>query len=126
LEQLCACWAELKPRNLEASMLPIANLFAPSPHPADGEEFFTLLENSSVKIERILSHAQASPPDFWYDQDHDEWVALLRGNATLEFAEYQQHLEPGDHLLIPAHTRHRIAHTSADALWLAVHLRSAL
>jgi cupin 2 domain-containing protein len=105
-------------------MLPIANLFTPSPHPTDGEEFLTLLENRSVKIERILSHAQSSPPGFWYDQDHDEWVALLRGSATLEFTESQQHLQLGDHLLIPAHTRHRVAHTSADALWLAVHFPS--
>src|SRR5580692_6938661 len=107
-------------------MLSVANLFTAPSHPASGEEFLTLLENPSVKIERILSHAQASPPDFWYDQDHDEWVALLRGTATLEFAKSQQHLQPGDYLLIPAHTRHRVAHTSADALWLAVHLPPAV
>ena len=29
----------------------------------------TLLDASSVRIERIISHGHASPTDFWYDQD---------------------------------------------------------
>jgi hypothetical protein len=30
-------------------------------------------------------------------------------------------LRPGDHVILPSHTRHRVLHTSPDALWLAVH-----
>ena len=29
---------------------------------------------------------------------------------------------PGDHILISAHSRHRVSRTSADALWLAAHM----
>ena len=89
-----------------------------------GEEFLTLFENTSVKIERIVSHAQASPAGFWYDQEEDEWVVVLRGTATLEFAGGEQvELKEGDYLTIPRHVRHRVARTSEETIWLAVHLR---
>lgn len=103
---------------------PPLNLFAAAAAPSQ-ETFETLWETSVVKVERILSHAQASPPGFWYDQPREEWVALLRGQAALEFESPRQTLPltAGDSLLIPAHCRHRVAHTSADALWLAVHLK---
>ena len=31
-----------------------------------------------IMIERIISTGQASPEGFWYDQDFDEWVVVLR------------------------------------------------
>lgn len=83
-----------------------------------------VLERDSVRIERIVSTGQASPPGFWYDQDEWEWVVVLQGEAELEFAEEDRRvrLRPGDHLLIPAHCRHRVAWTSGDGptVWLAV------
>ncbi len=43
----------------------------------------------------------ASPAGFWYDQDEDEWVVVLRGTATLEFAGGEQvELKAGDYLTI--------------------------
>ena len=36
-----------------------------------------------VRVERIVSTGQASPPDFWYDQPHGEWVVVLQGEARL-------------------------------------------
>ncbi|HYJ16061.1 MAG TPA: phosphoribosylaminoimidazole carboxylase, partial [Candidatus Limnocylindria bacterium] len=62
------------------------NLFANLANAQRGEEFLTLFDNANVKIERIVSHANPSPAGFWYDQDEDEWVVVLRGSATLEFA----------------------------------------
>ena len=102
----------------------VKNLFANIADARSGEEFLPLFENTSVKIERIVSHAQASPPGFWYDQEEDEWVAVLRGAATLEFAGGEQvELKVGDYLTIPRHVRHRVARTSEETIWLAVHLR---
>lgn len=40
--------------------------------PGLAEEFVTLLETPAVKVEQIISHGQASPPDFWYSQAWDE------------------------------------------------------
>src|SRR5947209_7376229 len=101
------------------------NLFADvSPQGAE-EERTELLRAPPVRIERIVSHGHASSPGFWYDQDQAEWVPLLGGAAVLVFEEHADpiRLEPGDHILIPAHVRHRVEWTSPDepTVWLAVH-----
>ncbi len=91
---------------------------------ADNEQLDLLVQQSNVRIERIVSTGQASPPGFWYDQDEHEWVLLLAGRAGLRFEaeETVQTLTPGDHVLIPAHTKHRVEWTDADerTIWLAV------
>ncbi len=100
------------------------NLFDGLPE-ALPEELFTLLaENKNTKIERIVSDGHASPEGFWYDQKQDEWVLLVSGSAVLEFEDERVELAPGDHLLIPAHRRHRVASTSPSkkTVWLAVYL----
>ena len=104
-------------------MLEVQSLFADLASTSTEEIFSTLFEKAGVKIERIDSHGQASPEGFWYDQPQDEWVLLVKGAAVLEIADQTPlTLKAGDHVLIPAHLRHRVASTSADALWLAVHV----
>ena len=101
-----------------------ANLFAAVPTGLPEEETLELAAGAGVRIERIVSCGHASPPGFWYDQDRPEWVALLQGDATLEFADLRRvRLRAGDHLTIPAHARPRVACASSDppAVWLAVH-----
>ena len=93
---------------------------------AGEERFFPLLEGPGFRLERIVSNGAASPPGFWYDQDAAEWVALVRGGATLEFEDGRVALEAGDCLLIPAHARHRVAEASADAIWLALHFNARI
>ena len=88
------------------------------------EQFQTLLVNSNLKIERIISKDHSTPPGQWYDQDRDEWVLLLQGNAELQFEDDRiLTLSRGDYYLIPAHCRHRVAWTDPDTetIWLAVH-----
>lgn len=97
-------------------------LAAALPPPAGGEIFQTLFANPACRIERIVSHGHASASGEWYDQAGDEWVALLAGEAVLEFDGGDTiALTAGDWLALPAHCRHRVSSTSADALWLAVH-----
>ena len=87
-----------------------------------GEEFSTLFENANVKIERIVSHSAPSPDGFWYDQEDDEWVVVLRGAAVLEFAAGEQvEMREGDYLTIPRHVKHRVVRTDEETIWLAVH-----
>jgi cupin 2 domain-containing protein len=103
------------------------NLFTPS-LPSDGntEQIFSLLETLSFRLEHIVSHGSASAEGFWYDEPTSEWVLLLRGQATLDFGEAGElDLQAGDGLLIPAHSRHRVAHVSEDARWLALHFSEA-
>ncbi|MDQ6993236.1 MAG: hypothetical protein Q9M31_07140 [Mariprofundus sp.] len=54
-----------------------------------------LAHASTTRIERIVSHGQSSPDDFWYDQCEDEWVILLTGAAVIAFEkENSETLEP--------------------------------
>lgn len=104
-----------------------ANLFDGLPPAPQPEELFeTLCARPGVRIERILSTGQRSPPGFWYDQPGDEWVALLSGSATLRFADEAsgRELRPGDWVFIAAHRHHRVECTDATtpSVWLAVHL----
>jgi len=102
----------------------VKNLFANISTANRGEEFLPLFENANVKIERIVSHAQASPAGLWYDQEEDEWVAIICGTATLEFVSGEQvELKAGDYLTIARHVQHRVARTSEETIWLAVHLK---
>jgi cupin 2 domain-containing protein len=104
----------------------VFNIFDNTSRDASAEEFATLHDNGLVRIERIISHAQASAKDFWYDQAEDEWVLLLRGEATLEFEHGAMvELVAGSWLNIPQGTRHRVERTTQDAVWLAVHMKPA-
>ena len=88
------------------------------------EVFEEIIRNPELLLERIVSHGQATPPGEWYDQERDEWVVLLSGRATIAFESGEAaELSPGDYLLIPAHSRHRVETTSADppCVWLALH-----
>lgn len=102
------------------------NLFSNLPSGLESDERIdTLLARPGVRIERIVSTGQASPPGFWYDQKQAEWVVLLQGAARLRFADESEdrELDPGDWLHIAAGHRHRVAWTDPDqvTVWLAVH-----
>lgn len=107
-------------------MLSPGNIYTDLPMEPGSEQFLTLLESSGTTIERIVSRSHASPGDAWYDQDHDEWVIVLQGEAVLDFDGGKLvTMKTGDYLLIPRHTRHRVQHTSSETVWLAVHVTSA-
>ena len=101
------------------------NIFTDLPAAALQEELTDLLARPGLRIERIVSTGQASPPGFWYDQAHDEWVILLSGGAGLAIdGEAEMRLAPGDYVFLPAHQRHRVTWTDAErpTVWLAVHV----
>lgn len=103
------------------------NLLASLPGGLAAEQMTELLASENVRIERIVSTGQASPPGFWYDQDWAEWVLLLAGSAgvQIEGEAAARTMRPGDYLHIPADRRHRVAWTDAaqTTVWLAVHYR---
>lgn len=98
------------------------NLFEGIPDELPEELIEVLAGGSGVRIERIVSDGHASPEGFWYDQEQSEWVLLVSGSAVLEFEDRKVEMNPGDHLLIPAHRRHRVGSTAATVktIWLAV------
>ncbi|OHC61999.1 MAG: cupin [Rhodocyclales bacterium RIFCSPLOWO2_02_FULL_63_24] len=103
------------------------NLFADLPlAPEAAERLEILLAQPGLRIERIVSSGQASPPGFWYRQEDAEWVLLLKGAALLRFEDEAEArvLHPGDWLQIGSGRRHRVEWTEPDAptVWLAVHV----
>lgn len=87
------------------------------------EDFLNLLESGKVKIQRIVSHASATPENEWYDQAHSEWVLVIRGRAVLEFEGGPRvDLKEGDYLTLPPRVRHRVHETGPETIWLVVHV----
>ena len=104
------------------------NLLFPLPDARFGEAVTALLARPGLRIERIVSQGQASPPGFWYDQEEGEWVLLLAGAARLRFADEAEPrlLAPGDWVDIAPHRRHRVDWTdpARATVWLAVFYRA--
>ncbi|MBV8825070.1 MAG: cupin domain-containing protein [Hyphomicrobiales bacterium] len=101
------------------------NLLAALPQRLEAEQTTELVATENLRIERIVSSGQASPPGFSYDQPRAEWVLLVAGSAGLLFEGEAEPrvLNAGDYLLIPAHRRHRVAWTDVEhpTVWLTVH-----
>ncbi len=102
----------------------MANIFdLPSQLPTT-ELFETLLTQENIIIERIISKGQITTSGEWYDQDKNEWVILLQGEAELSYEDNSRiKLTKGDYLYIPAHQKHRVEYTSTKpvCIWLAIH-----
>jgi cupin 2 domain-containing protein len=101
----------------------MSKLVADLPPASDAEQFVELLSRPGLRIERIVSAGQASPPGFWYDQPEGEWVLVLEGEARLAFDNEPapRLLKKGDFVDIAPHRRHRVESTATPTVWLAVH-----
>ena len=103
----------------------LKNIFSDIPGVLPDELIELIAEHRDVAIERIVSRGHTSPPDFWYDQDKNEFVLVVSGKARLRFDGVDEcvQMKSGDYIMIPAHTRHRVEWTSPDedTVWLAVH-----
>ena len=102
----------------------IGNLFENLLTVVPEELVTTILRAGGLRIERIVSQGQASPPSFWYDQEESEWVVVLDGQAAVQFEGQAAAVElrRGSYVNIPAHVRHRVAWTDPDqkTVWLAI------
>ena len=88
------------------------------------EEVAEILASSEqVRIERIVSFGQTTNENFWYDQNENEFVTVLQGEAKIRFDNgKEKHLVAGDYLIIPAGVRHQVTYTSISpaCIWLTV------
>lgn len=102
----------------------LGNLLAAATAKPGTERFEVLYASEGARVERIVSSGSQPPASF--DQDHDEWVMLVRGEAVVEVGGVEVDLQAGDHLTLPAHTPHTVVSTSQGAVWLAVHAPACL
>ncbi len=102
----------------------VNNIFESIPDHPDDEVVDLIVQNEKTKIERIISRGQTSPASGWYDQEKDEWVMVLKGEAILSFGNGKEvNLKAGDYINISAHTKHKVKWTDSktETVWLAVH-----
>lgn len=102
------------------------NLFESIPDSIQKELFTQIIDGENIKIERIVSKGHTSPKSGWYDQNNNEWIVVLKGEARLSFKNGgDMFLVAGSHLNIPAHTEHKVTWTSpnTETVWLAVHYK---
>ena len=99
------------------------NILKILPQNATEEVSNIIHKNQNIRIEQIISSGQTSPAEGWYDQEENEWVILLQGNAHIEFeGSGIVLLRQGDHILIDAHRKHKVIFTSKNpcSIWLAI------
>ena len=100
-------------------------MLAGLPKFSKNEHFKILFRSKNLKIERIVSYGQKTPPGKWLKQGKAEWVAVLKGRAKVLFKGVRKpvSLKTGDTLFIPAKTLHRVEWTRPrkPTVWLAVH-----
>jgi cupin 2 domain-containing protein len=100
------------------------NIFEKIPNNLKEELFEDILVNKNFKIERIVSNGHISPESGRYNQENNEWVVVLQGEAVLSFEDAEDiNLKEGDFINIPAFTKHKVSYTSKipKTVWLAVH-----
>ncbi|MEA3353289.1 MAG: cupin domain-containing protein [Campylobacterota bacterium] len=92
----------------------------------DNEIFETILSNENIKMERIISYGQTTPKDQWYDQDEDEFVFLISGEAKIKYDDDSiYHLKSGMSLYITAHQKHQVIYTSNPTIWLTLFVKGS-
>ena len=102
----------------------IGNIYESIPKKLKEELINELINHNNVTIKRIVSEGHSSPESGWYDQEENEWVIILQGEAEILFENGDRtHLQSGSFLNIPAHTKHKVSWTtsSAKTIWLAVY-----
>jgi cupin 2 domain-containing protein len=104
----------------------LINLFDIEGWSRDTELFTPIYEQPGFRIERILTAGQTSPALGWYNQDENEMVILLQGNAVIEFDDNTKaEMKTGDMLVIEKFRKHKVSYTSTEppCVWLAAFWR---
>lgn len=78
-----------------------------------------LKENENVKIEKIVSTGQTTD---WMEQEQEEFVMLIQGEAIIEYENKKQELRAGDTVIIKKNEKHRVAYTSENpcCIWICI------
>ena len=100
------------------------NLYKNLPKNLEKEVFETLVIKKGITIERIISNGHTAPEIGWFQQEKEEWIVVLQGDARLQlFSGKEVVLSVGDYYCIPAGVKHKVVYTSASepTIWLAVH-----
>ena len=103
------------------------NIFKAIPKDLKEELFEQLLCTNDLKIQKIVSKGHTSPKSGWYNQNENEWVMVLKGEAVLSFKNNKKDitLKKGDFINIPAKVKHKVSWTKPNkkTVWLAIYYK---
>ncbi|MDR1461333.1 MAG: cupin domain-containing protein, partial [Campylobacteraceae bacterium] len=83
--------------------------------PNSDEIFEILHKQKNIEITHIVSSSKLS--DILYDQDEDEFVIVLEGEAVLNIEEQRVCLKKGEYIFIKAHEKHRVLNCKDNTHW---------
>ena len=75
----------------------------------------TIVRNEKFDIHRIRSKNETSGP---YNQDFDEFVVVIQGDAMLNVEGKDARLKEMDTYFIPKNVVHEVKNTSDECVWL--------
>lgn len=75
----------------------------------------TIVRNEKFDIHRIQSKNETSGP---YNQDFDEFVVIIKGEAMLNVEGKDVRLKEMDTYFIPQNVVHEVKSTSDECVWL--------
>ncbi len=78
-----------------------------------------LKKNENVRIEKIISTGQTTD---WMEQEEEEFVMLIQGEAIIEYENKTQELRAGDTVIIKKNEKHRVVYTSKNpcCIWICI------
>jgi cupin 2 domain-containing protein len=89
--------------------------------PLEDEIFEVLHKQKGIKISHIISSSKLKSIE--YDQEEDEFVLLLEGEALLEIEGKEKMIKKGEYLFLPAHTKHKVLEVKQNTHWLAIYIK---
>lgn len=92
----------------------MTNPFSSRPTSPPNELTETLVQATSIRIERIISHGHASRKGIWHIQTENESVLLVQCAAQLWFEDELVELKSGNRIDIPAYRMHEITRQDHD------------
>ena len=88
------------------------------------EKIEQVLAGREFRMEKITSTGHKTRDGFWYDQNENEWLIIIQGEATIQIEgePSPRRLGVGDSIELPAHIKHRVEWTTPKepTVWLAV------
>lgn len=81
-----------------------------------------VFENSTIKLQRVVAHGQASSPGASCPQTDNDFLVLLKGELTLDYETEKENvsLVPGGYLITTPNQNNRVESTSKQeaTVWL--------
>ena len=121
------CFIRKKPYlcRLKYRKMEVKNIFSDIDEFEGARQYSVIHDTPHCRIERIVSPDYSTPEGLYYEQEFDQFVYLVQGEAVIELDKVSRKLCKGDYLFIPRGCKHRIEKSSGEpaSTWLCVFIK---